>query len=68
MLLILGVPDRAVMSLMGWSKTAMAARYQHMVDAVLADIARQVDRLIWKLDGDGPNDADGSAGVPVEND
>ncbi|MFG3166489.1 tyrosine-type recombinase/integrase [Streptomyces sp. NPDC048200] len=46
-LLILGVPERAVMGLMGWSTTAMAARYQHMVDAVRADIARQVDGLIW---------------------
>ncbi|MFF6991670.1 tyrosine-type recombinase/integrase [Streptomyces sp. NPDC010273] len=46
-LLILGVPERAVMGLMGWSTTAMAARYQHMVDAVRADVARQVDGLIW---------------------
>ncbi|MFE0739295.1 tyrosine-type recombinase/integrase, partial [Streptomyces sp. NPDC058855] len=46
-LLILGVPERAVMGLMGWSTTAMAARYQHMVDAVRSDIARQVDGLIW---------------------
>ena len=46
-LLILGVPERAVMGLLGWSNTAMAARYQHMVDAVRADIARQVDGLIW---------------------
>lgn len=34
----------------GGSTTAMAARYQHMVDAVRADVARQVDGLIWKLD------------------
>jgi hypothetical protein len=50
-LLILGVPERAVMGLMGWSTTAMAARYQHMVDAVRPDIARQVDNLIWNSDG-----------------
>jgi integrase len=49
-LLILGVPERAVMGLMGWSTTAMAARYQHMVDAVRADIARQVDGRIWKTE------------------
>ncbi|MFD6872917.1 MULTISPECIES: tyrosine-type recombinase/integrase [unclassified Streptomyces] len=47
-LLILGVPERAVMGLMGWSTTAMAARYQHMVDAVRTDVARQVDGLIWE--------------------
>jgi integrase len=54
-LLILGVPERAVMGLMGWSTTAMAARYQHMVDAVRTDIARQVDDLIWKTDTDQPD-------------
>ncbi|MDW4907435.1 site-specific integrase [Streptomyces sp. ADMS] len=46
-LLILGVSERAVMGLMGWSTTAMAARYQHMVDSVRSDVARQVDGLIW---------------------
>ncbi|GLW51590.1 site-specific integrase [Streptomyces sp. NBRC 14336] len=60
-LLILGVSERAVMGLMGWSTTAMAARYQHMVDTVRRDIARQVDGLIWK-----PNDDDdGAAGALV---
>lgn len=47
-LLILGVPERAVMGLMGWSSTAMAARYQHMVDSVRTTVAEQVDGLIWK--------------------
>ncbi|MEU6031400.1 site-specific integrase [Streptomyces tauricus] len=63
-LLILGVPERAVMGLMGWSTTAMAARYQHMVDAVRSDIARQVDGLIWKPETGSPDD-DGTAGVPT---
>ena len=52
-LLILGVSEQAVMGLMGWSTTAMAARYQHMVDSVRNDVARQVDGLIWNQDG-GP--------------
>ncbi|MFE1556794.1 tyrosine-type recombinase/integrase [Streptomyces sp. NPDC058734] len=64
-LLILGVPERAVMGLMGWSTTAMAARYQHMVDAVRTDVARQVDGLIWKPETDQPHDDDGSAGALV---
>ncbi|WP_314411995.1 tyrosine-type recombinase/integrase [Streptomyces kroppenstedtii] len=64
-LLILGVPERAVMGLMGWSTTAMAARYQHMVAAVRTDIARQVDGLIWKPDGAGPDGDDGCAGALV---
>ncbi|MFF1411171.1 tyrosine-type recombinase/integrase [Streptomyces sp. NPDC058289] len=65
-LLILGVPERAVMGLMGWSTTAMAARYQHMVDAVRTDVARQVDGLIWKAAADGPDEGDdGAADVLV---
>jgi integrase len=66
-LLILGVPERAVMGLMGWSTTAMAARYQQMVDAVRADVARQVDGLIWRSETDRPDD-DGAAGVRVSVD
>lgn len=46
-LLILGVSERAVMGLMGWSSTAMAARYQHMVDTVRTNVAEQVDGLLW---------------------
>ncbi|MEU5140729.1 MULTISPECIES: site-specific integrase [Streptomyces] len=65
-LLILGVSERAVMGLMGWSTTAMAARYQHMVDTVRVDVARQVDGLIWKPDREGPDDGqDGASGVLV---
>jgi integrase len=62
-LLILGVSERAVMGLMGWSTTAMAARYQHMVDSVRSDVARRVDGLIWKPDQGGPEGGDdGTAG------
>ncbi|MFJ9666619.1 tyrosine-type recombinase/integrase [Streptomyces sp. NPDC101219] len=64
-LLILGVSERAVMGLMGWSTTAMAARYQHMVDSVRNDVARQVDGLIWKPIEGGSTDDDGSAGTRV---
>ncbi|MCL6292756.1 tyrosine-type recombinase/integrase [Streptomyces sp. 43Y-GA-1] len=65
-LLILGVSERAVMGLMGWSTTAMAARYQHMVDTVRTDVARQVDGLIWKPARERPeDDGDGAAGVLV---
>jgi integrase len=41
-LLILGVPERAVMGIMGWSTTAMAARYQHVTSIVRGDAARRV--------------------------
>jgi integrase len=46
-LLLLGVPERTVMSVMGWSSTAMAARYQHVVDEVRQDVADQVGGLLW---------------------
>ena len=46
-LLILGVPERAVMGIMGWSTTAMAARYQHVTGVVRGDVAERVGGLIW---------------------
>jgi integrase len=49
-LLILGVPERAVMGLMGWSSTAMAARYQHITEPVRRDIATRLGILIWSPD------------------
>lgn len=53
---------------MGWSSTAMAARYQDMTDPIRRDIAKQVGALLWAPGADtaGPeNDKpdDGAAGV-----
>ena len=45
--MILGVPDRAVMDIMGWSHAAMARRYQHLTGAVRDDIASRVGGLLW---------------------
>lgn len=45
-LLVLGVPERTVMGIMGWSSTAMAARYQHVTDAIRATVANQVGGLL----------------------
>lgn len=39
--------ERAVTGVMGRSSTGMAARYQHITQAVRQDIAAQVDGLIW---------------------
>ncbi|MDA2806132.1 tyrosine-type recombinase/integrase [Nocardiopsis suaedae] len=47
-LLILEVPDRAVMGLMGWSSGSMLKRYQHLVDQVRSDVADRVGGLIWE--------------------
>ena len=46
-LLLLGVPERAVMGLMGWSHTAMATRYQHITGTVRRDVAERVGGLLW---------------------
>ena len=52
-LLLLGVPERAVMGVMGWSHTAMAARYQHVTSTIQRDIATRVGGLIWQTN-EGP--------------
>ncbi|MFT9477445.1 tyrosine-type recombinase/integrase [Streptomyces sp. Mo3] len=63
-LLILGVPERVVMQIMGWSSTAMAARYQHVTDGILSDVAERVGGLIWEVakdaDEGGPKGLDKS--------
>lgn len=63
-LLLLDVPERTVMSIMGWSSTDMAARYQHVTDTIRQDVARQVDGLIWQASGAA---ADNST-IPVSRD
>ncbi|XVU27136.1 tyrosine-type recombinase/integrase [Actinoplanes sp. CA-054009] len=40
MLLVLGVPARAVMEVMGWSQVAMTTRYQHLAPELISGIAR----------------------------
>jgi integrase len=47
-LLLLGVPDRTVMAIMGWSNTAMAARYQHLTAPIQRDVAERVGSLLWE--------------------
>lgn len=49
-LLVLGVPERTVMGIMGWSSTAMAARYQHVTDPIRRVVADQVGVLLWADD------------------
>jgi hypothetical protein len=50
-LLVLGVPERTVMGIMGWSSTAMAARYQHVTDPIRREVAVRVGVLLWSSDG-----------------
>ncbi len=46
-LLVLGVPTPTAMALMGWSSAAMAKRYQHLIDTIRRDVAKQVGTLLW---------------------
>jgi integrase len=46
-LLVLGVPGHTVMSVMGWSSTSMAARYQHVTDPIRRDVANRIGGLLW---------------------
>jgi integrase len=55
--LVLGVPERTVMSVMGWSSTAMAARYQHVTDPIRRDVADRIGGLLW-AERKGADDAD----------
>lgn len=49
-LLVLGVPERTVMSVMGWSSTSMAARYQHVTDPIRREVANRVGGLLWSAE------------------
>ena len=42
---------RTVMGVMGWSNTAMAARYQHNTAAIRRDVAERVGGLLWRPSG-----------------
>jgi integrase len=51
-LLILGVPDRTVMDVMGWSTASMKARYMHVTDQLRQDVADQLNAYFWKANRD----------------
>ncbi|MFI7160485.1 tyrosine-type recombinase/integrase [Micromonospora chalcea] len=61
-LLLLGVPERVVIGIMGWSNSSMAARYQHVTAQIRRDIAKRVGGLRWSTDDQSPGDDDGAAG------
>jgi len=46
-LLLLGVSERAVIDIMGWSTGKMTLVYQHITDAVRRDVATKVGGFIW---------------------
>lgn len=46
-LLLLGVSERAVIDVMGWSTGKMTMIYQHITDGVRRDVAARVGSFIW---------------------
>jgi integrase len=60
---VLGVAERAVMDLMGWSKIDMAQGYMHVPDELRQRIASQLGGLLWKAPEE--DDDDGTAGALV---
>ncbi|MDH6119359.1 integrase [Kitasatospora sp. GAS204A] len=46
-LLLLGVPERIVMAIMGWSSASMAKRYQHVTDPMLHDVGKKIGAALW---------------------
>ena len=50
-LLVLGVPERTVMSILGWSSTSMATRYQHVTDPIRREVASRVGGLLFGAGG-----------------
>ncbi|ROR43494.1 tyrosine-type recombinase/integrase [Kitasatospora cineracea] len=46
-LLLLGVPERIVMAIMGWSSASMAKRYQHVTDPMLHDVGQKIGAALW---------------------
>ena len=46
--LTIGVPERAVMDMMGWSNSAMVKRYVHVTARLRRDIANRLNSYLWK--------------------
>ena len=46
-LLLLGVPERVVMDVMGWSNAAMIRRYAHVTARLRRDIADRLNTFLW---------------------
>jgi integrase len=47
-LLLLGVHERVVMEVMGWSSASMRKRYMHVTEDLRQDVADQLNGYFWK--------------------
>lgn len=55
MLVVLRVPVRALMDIMGWSEASMASRYMHVPDELEREIAGQIAGLLWASPAAAPD-------------
>ncbi|WP_314243433.1 tyrosine-type recombinase/integrase [Streptomyces kutzneri] len=65
-LMLLGVPDRVIDQIMGWepgTSARMRARYLHVPDAMLKDVAQKIAEAIWGPSEKGPVDKDQDNGT-----
>jgi integrase len=49
-LLLLGVHERVVMDVMGWSSPDMRKRYMHVTEGLRQDVADQLNGYFWKAE------------------
>lgn len=59
-LLVLGVDNRTVMDMLGWSQESMLDRYQHVVDELRKEAASRIEQLWWPAPP-GPGSDPGTA-------
>ncbi|MGW8725789.1 tyrosine-type recombinase/integrase [Streptomyces sp. NPDC055808] len=65
-LMLLGVPDRVIDQIMGWepgTSARMRARYLHVPDAMLKDVAQKIAEAIWGPSEKGLVDKDQDNGT-----
>ena len=55
-LLLLGLHERTIMSMLGWSTTAIVSRYAHVVAPIHSDVASRLDLLLWSSPDSATND------------
>jgi integrase len=66
-LLLLGVSERIVDGIMGWEPghaARLRARYLHVTDPLLRQIAKQVGDALWQLPEGSGQDAEGDGQGP----
>jgi hypothetical protein len=50
------VHERTIMSVLGWSTTAMVSRYAHVVAPIHSDVASRLDVLLWSSPNSAKNE------------